>query len=71
METTIKTFRGYNNYEKARENGYTTYHGEDLKTGGRNYEEIGNKLKEKGYKVRVFEDTTRIRGLHNYTILYK
>ena len=67
----IGTFTGAKNYEKARENGYVPYRGDDLDIGGFNYVEIANKLLDKDYKVRVFESTTRVRGLHDYTILYK
>ncbi len=67
----IKTFMGIANYEKAIENNYITYRGEDLRKGGYNYKEVAERLLEKGYKVRVYEETTRVRGLHNYTILYK
>lgn len=71
MKKEIKTFMGSSNYDKAIENDYITYRGEDLKKGGYNYEEVARRLLEKGYKVRVYEETTRVRGLHNYTVLYK
>ncbi len=67
----VPTFKGNKGYEKAISNGYINYRGNDLNTGGWNYTEIANKLKAEGYKVRVFEDTTRVRGIHNYYVLYK
>ena len=67
----IGTFTGSKNYDKALENGYIVYRGDDLNTGGYNYEKVANKLIDEGYKVRVFEGTTRVRGLHDYTIFYK
>ena len=67
----VPTFTGSKNLDKALDNGYIFYRRDDLSSGGRNYKEIANRLKAEGYKVRVFEDATRVRGLHNYSVLYK
>lgn len=71
LEERITTFTGSKNFDKARENGYMYYSRDDLRAGGRNYEEIARRLKAEGYKVRVYEEATRVRGMHSYTILYK
>ena len=72
LKQRVPTFTGNKNLDKALANGYRFYRGDDMsRAGGSNYIEVANRLKAEGYKVRVFEDTTRVRGLHNYSILYK